>query len=326
MNPRSHLIPLNHLQRISEPGRKLRLLERMRARMRVLRYSPRTEETYCDWVRRYVLYHDRTHPRDMGQREVAAFLSYLARDLKVSASTQNQALNALLFLYNHVLRESITISGDIVRAKRGRRLPVVLSISEVRTILGKMTGVTRLCATLLYGSGLRLMECVTLRVKDVDLDRHEITVRSGKGDRDRRVPLPAVTIPALGAQLAKVEKLLSLDLRRGIKGPPLELAWQYLFPASRVYVDAATGDSVRSHLHETALQRAFTTAVRAARIRKRASCHTLRHSFATHLLEAGSDVRTIQALLGHTSLRTTMIYTHVLNSGRLGVVSPADRL
>ena len=339
MSDNANLIPANHLFRKREPERALRLLERVAARLKVLRYSPRTAEAYCDWVRRFVLYHGRKHPNDMGEREIAAFLSHLARDLNVSASTQNQALSALLFLYNHVLRHSITVAGGIVRARRGRRLPVVLSAAEVRQILGKMRGAPKLCSTLMYGSGLRVMEAVTLRVKDVDLERHEITVRSGKGDKDRRAPLPTVVIPALRKQMQRVEVQLSEDRKRHIGRPDLpdalsrkmpsarnELAWQFLFPASRAHLDRSTGLWTRYHLHETAVQRAFTEAVRVAGIRKRATCHSLRHSFATHLLEAGSDIRTIQALLGHTSLRTTMIYTHVLNSGRLGVVSPADRL
>lgn len=305
----------------------------------MLHYSPRTEEAYCDWVRRFVLFHDRRHPTSMGEREIAHFLSHLARELRVSASTQNQALNALLFLYNQVLRHRVGISGELVRARRGRRLPVVLSTGEVRAILAKLNGVPKLCAILLYGSGLRLSECISLRVKDIDLERHEITVREGKGNKDRRVPLPAMALRAMRVQIERVEKLMHHDRMYGVASPELpdaisrklpnagrELAWQFLFPASRTYQERGTGTRRRHHLHETALQRAFGVAVRASGIRKRATCHTLRHSFATHLLESGSDIRTIQELLGHGSLRTTMVYTHVLNKGGLGVKSPADRL
>jgi integron integrase len=275
----------------------------------------------------------------MSDREIAAFLTHLAKDLNVAASTQNQALNALLFLYKHVLRQPVGISGDIVRAKRGRRLPVVLSQSEVRRVLVNMRGTSKLCATLMYGSGLRLSECVSLRVKDIDLERNEILVRAGKGDKDRRVPLPIVAIPALRAQIKRREKLLTADVRQNVQGAPLphgldrklpnasrELSWQYLFPASRTLLERGTNIRRRHHYHETALQRAFREAVKTAGLTKRASCHTLRHSFATHLLEGGTDIRTIQELLGHSSLRTTMIYTHVRNRGGFGVKSPADSL
>lgn len=332
-------IPSDHLTRTGSPDRPLRLLERVRTRLRVMHYSARTAQTYCDWIRRFVLFHDRRHPQQMSDREVAAFLTHLARDLNVSASTQNQALNALLFLYRHVLRQPIGVSGEIVRAKRGRRLPVVLSPTEVRAVLGAMRGVSKLCATLMYGSGLRLSECVSLRVKDIDLERLEILIRAGKGDKDRRVPLPAVAVSALRAQIRRRELLLDSDLRRGVKGSRLpealgrklpnadrELAWQFLFPATRTFLESKTGIRQRHHYHESALQRAFGIALRSAGLTKRATCHTLRHSFATHLLEAGTDIRTIQELLGHTSLRTTMIYTHVLNRGPLGVKSPADLL
>ena len=339
MRPSFPQIPVNHLQRGPEPDRPLRLLERVRTRLRVMHYSPRTTQTYCDWIRRFVVFHDRKHPQCMSDREIAAFLTYLAKDLDVSAATQNQALNAILFLYKHVLKQPVGLSGDIVRAKRGRRLPVVLSASEVRSVLSQMPRTSKLCATLMYGSGLRLSECVNLRVKDIDLERHEIHVRGGKGDKDRRVPLPAIAIPALRAQVKRRRALLDLDLRRGVRGPDLpeglerkfpnasrELAWQFLFPATRTFLEPGKGFRRRHHYHESALQRAFCDAVRSARLTKRASCHTLRHSFATHLLESGTDIRTIQELLGHTSLRTTMIYTHVLNRGHLGVTSPADRL
>ncbi len=332
-------IPLSHLGRKSEPERKFRLMERVRARMRASRYSRRTEQAYVDWIRRYVLFHDRKHPRNMGEAEVAAFLTNLAVAQNVSASTQNQALHALLFLYRHVLRMPMVVAGDIVAARRGRRLPVVLSVREVKSILVQMHGVPRLCATLMYGSGLRLSECVSIRVKDIDFDRAEITVRSGKGDKDRRVPLPRLVVPALRTHLERRQRVFSADLRQGVSGSKLPDAlsrkipsaerdwrWQYVFAAGRTHIESDTGLRRRHHLHETVLQRQFANAVRASGINKRASCHTLRHSFATHLLEGGSDIRTIQELLGHSDVRTTMIYTHVLNKGGLGVQSPADRL
>ena len=275
----------------------------------------------------------------MGAEEIRAFVTHLAVDRGVAAATQNQALAAVLFLFNQVLRKQVGYVDEIVRAKVPRKLPVVLTPEEVRQILGRLEGIQRLCALLMYGSGLRVIETVSLRVKDIDFGRNEITVRAGKGGKDRRVPLPCVVEPGLRAQFARVERQFGLDLRAGLRGAALpaalvvkypnadrELGWQYVFPAKRIYVEAKSGIRRRHHYHETALQRAFTTAVREARILKRATCHSLRHSFATHLLETGTDIRTIQELLGHTDLRTTMIYTHVLNRGALGVRSPADRL
>ena len=333
------MIPLSHLGRKSEPERRVRLLEQVRSRMRASRYSRRTEQAYVDWIRRYVLFHGREHPLNMGEPEVSAFLTDLAVVKNVSASTQNQALHALLFLYRHVLRVPMVVAGDIVAARRGQRLPVVLSVREVKSVLTQMRGVPRLCATLMYGSGLRLSECVSLRVKDIDFDRAEIMVRCGKGDKDRRVPLPRLAVPALQSHLERRRRAFSTDLRQGISGSKLPDAlsrkipsaesdwrWQYVFVAARTYREAGSRLRRRHHLHETMLQRKFANAVRASGINKRASCHTLRHSFATHLLENGSDIRTIQQLLGHSDVRTTMIYTHVLNKGGLGVQSPADRL
>ena len=294
---------------------------------------------YCGWVRRFVLFHGRRHPGTMGEEEIAAFLNHLATTQSVSASTQNQALHSLLFLYRYVLRRELGLVPGLTPAKRGRRLPVVLSVGEIRAILSHMRGIPRLCASLMYGGGLRLAECTSLRIKDIDFDRGEIMVRVGKGDRNRRVPLPRLAIPALRVQIERVRAQFEKDLRSGIVGSALPGAmekktstavhdwrWQYLFPSSRVYVDRETSRRRRHHIHETAIQRALAEAVRSSGIAKRASCHSLRHSFATHLLESGSDIRTIQELLGHSSLQTTMIYTHVLNRGGLGVTSPADRL
>jgi integron integrase len=333
------LVSSSALARKADAQRKYGILEQLRHRMRTLHYSTRTEQAYCDWVRRFVLFNGRRHPSGMGKKEIEAFLTDLAVRGKVSASTQNQARNALLFFYRRVLNRHVFELDNISPAKRGRRLPVVLSVGEMRQLLSHMRGVKRLCATLMYGSGLRLGECMTLRVKDVDVERGEILVRSGKGDKDRRVPFPAVASAAFNVQIKRVERDFFRGLAHGVKGAPLpgalarkipdaerQLAWQWVFPASRTYVDAETGVRRRHHLHETAVQRAVTCAARSSGIRKRVTCHALRHSFATHLLESGCDIRTIQELLGHTSLQTTMIYTHVLNKGAMGVQSPADRL
>ncbi len=332
-------IPSSHLAGPPSPERRFRLLEQVRRALRSRHYSRRTEIAYCGWVRRFVLFHGRRHPANMGEEEIVAFLNDLVSRGNVSASTQNQALHSLLFLYRQVLRREIGIVPGLTPARRGRRLPTVLSVSEVRTVLARMQGVPRLCASLMYGSGLRLAECTNLRAKDIDFDRGEIMVRAGKGDKDRRVPLPKLALPALRLQLERMRKQFERDLRSGVSGGVLPGAlaskipnaemdwrWQYLFPATRVYLERETGKRRRHHIHDTAIQRAFSDAVQASGISKRATCHSLRHSFATHLLESGSDIRTIQELLGHNSLQTTMIYTHVLNRGGLGVTSPADRL
>lgn len=340
MNLETHpRIPLAHLRPSAMPDRPLRLLQRLRNRLRTRRYSPRTERAYCHGVRRFVLYNERRHPGTMGEAEIAGFLTHLATERHVSASTQNQALQAILFLYNHVLGQSVGMIRGVERAKRPRRLPVVLSSAEVRSVLSHLFAVPRLCGILMYGSGLRISECVSLRVKDLDFDRFEITVRAGKGDKDRRVPLPRIAIPALRAHLDKVRRQFHRDLARGLGGASLpdalerklpnagrEWAWQWVFPAARVYVERASGVRRRHHYHQSAVQRAVTAAVRTSGIPKRATCHSFRHSFATHLLESGSDIRTIQELLGHTDIRTTMVYTHVLNRGGLAVASPADKL
>lgn len=334
----SPLIPESHLDSVPHPERRLRLLERLRARLRSRHYSRRTEEAYVDWVRRFVRFHDRRHPATMGEREVAAFLTHLATERHVAASTQNQALSALLFLYRHVVTIDIGWIASVRCAKRPMRLPVVLSRAEVRNVLRALRGTPRLCSLLMYGAGLRISECIALRVKDVDFDRCEIVVRGGKGDKDRRVPLPRIAVPALRAHLERVRAGYHADLRREVRITPLPNAlsmkypngdrdwpWRYVFPAARVNRDAG-GVLRRHHLHATAIQRAFAVAVRRSGVDKPASTHSLRHSFATHLLESGADIRTIQELLGHTDLRTTMIYTHVMNRGQLGVASPADRL
>ena len=337
--PTHPTIPLSHLRTLDDQPAKFRLLQQVRHAVRTRGYSIRTEKTYVDWVRRFVLFHSRRHPITMGDAEIREFITHLAVDRRVAPATQNQALAAILFLFKQVLRKPVGFVEGIVHSKTSRRLPVVLAPDEVRRILAHMTGTPRLCAVLMYGSGLRVLETVSLRVKDIDFVRGEITVRGGKGNKDRRVPLAQSVTGALRSQLGRVEKQFALDLRAGLRGAALpgalsikypnadrELTWQYVFPALRVYTEMETGVRRRHHYHQSALQRAVATAVRSARVKKRATCHSFRHSFATHLLENGTDIRTIQELLGHTDLRTTMIYTHVLNRGAMGVKSPADRL
>lgn len=322
----------------SPPGAP-RLLDRVRHAARLRHLSRRTEDAYVAWIRRFILFHGKRHPQEMGALEVVAFLSHLAVHGHVSASTQNQALSALLFLFRSVLDREIEGLGAAVRASRPKRLPVVLSREEVRSVLAHLDGVHRLVATLLYGGGLRLLEALRLRAKDVDFQRRQLVVRQGKGDRDRVAPLPRVAEAPLRLQLARAKAIHQEDLARGLHGPPLpgglarkypgaprEWAWQWVFPATRVGFDPETGRPFRHHLHETAVQRAVKLAVARSGITKRTTCHTFRHSFATHLLEDGSDIRTVQELLGHRELRTTMVYTHVLEQGPLGVRSPADRL
>jgi integron integrase len=318
-------------------GRKL--LDRLRDATRYLHYSIRTEEAYVAWCRRFILFHNKRHPDEMGEAEVEAFLTHLAVREQVAASTQNQALSALLFLYKVVLDRPLEGRIAATRAKRPERLPVVLTREEVRGLLDRLDGAHRLMAGLLYGSGLRLMECLRLRVKDVDFGQVRLIVRDGKGQKDRSVPLPASLHGPLRHQIAEALILHRRDLEDGFgrvylpnalarKYPSAdtEPGWQWLFPAPGRSVDPRTGITRRHHLAETALQKKVRAAVRAAGLSKPASCHTLRHSFATHLLEDGQDIRTIQELLGHKDVATTMIYTHVLRSGPLGVRSPLDRL
>jgi integron integrase len=301
--------------------------------------SRRTEESYVRWVRRFVRFHGMRHPATLGEPEVTQFLSSLAVEGNVSASTQNQALAALLFLYREVLGVKVGWLADIVRAKAEIRIPVVLTRAEVRAVLGRMEGVERLVVGLLYGAGLRLLEALQLRVKDLDFDAREIRVRGGKGDRDRITMLPERLVVPLARHLERMHRQHKGDVADGAgwvelpgalnrKWPSAgrEWVWQWVFPAVRQYRHPGTGQRRRHHLHESVVQRAFRAAVKASGIAKRASCHSLRHSFATHLLAAGYDIRTVQELLGHRDVRTTMIYTHVLNRGALGVRSPADML
>ena len=331
-------IPESHLNGPPDPGRRFRLMEVVRRRLRERRYSRRTEEAYVHWIRRYVVFHGRRHPRDLGLDAVRAFLSHLAVSEQVAASTQNQALAALLFLYAHVLGTALPRIEGITPARRPRYVPVVLSQGEVRGLLGKLPEPARLCASLMYGSGLRVVECVSLRVKDVDLDRREIVVRGGKGQKDRRTPLADMCVPALEQRLREGFAAFRQDQRAHVRvtgvGPALarkyrdaetSWSWWYIFPAARTHVDAERVLR-RHHLHESVVQRAVKQAVRELGLTKRVTSHSLHHSFATHLLEAGADIRTVQSLLGHSDVRTTMIYTHVLNKGGLGVTSPGDRL
>ena len=331
-------IPSTHLHGGESPQRSVRLLEVVRRELRGRRYSPKTERAYVLWIRRYVSFHDRRHPRDLNVRDVSAYLSHLARVERVAASTQNQALAALRFLYDVALKQPLPYVEDIAPARLSTYVPVVLSQREVRALLAELPSPVDLCAAIMYGGGLRVIECVRLRVKDVDLDRRELVVRGGKGDKDRRTPLAESVVKPLSDWLRRQQSRYAADLRARILTDGLgeslerkypsassEWRWRYVFPATRSYADDA-GVRRRHHLHESVLQRGVRGATTAAGISKRITCHSLRHSFATHLLEGGADIRTIQTLLGHSDVRTTMIYTHVLNRGGLGVVSPGDRL
>lgn len=315
-----------------------KLLDRMRAEIRVRHYSIRTEETYLDWARRFILFHEKRHPKDMGADEVQSFLSYLAVERNVAASTQNQAKSALLFLYRDVLHIELPWLDEVVAAKMGKRLPVVLTQTEMRSLLNAMSETMGLVAALLYGTGMRLLEGLRLRVKDVEFERREIIVREGKGNKDRVTVLPENLILPLQAHLAKIKALHERDLDAGfgevhlpsalaIKYPKGARAWcwQFVFPSAVRSTDPRSGVERRHHLYEASVQRAVREAAKMAAIQKPVTPHVLRHSFATHLLQAGYDIRTVQELLGHADVSTTMIYTHVLNKGGRGVVSPLDR-
>lgn len=314
------------------------LLEVVRERMLAKHYSRRTEESYTNWIKKFVFFHHKKHPRDMSAPEVEAFLTDLAVNGKVSASTQTQALSALLFLYREVLGIDLPWMDGLVRAKPSQRVPIVLSVNEVHRLMANLDGMYALMARLIYGSGMRLMECVRLRVKDVDFDRHEVTVREGKGRKDRVTMLPQSLVSELQAHLKKVQVLFDMDRKADIPGVEMPDAlsrkyphadkswgWFWVFPAPGLSDDPRTGIHRRHHIYEQNLQRAIRVGVKRAGIAKPATTHTLRHSFATHLLESGYDIRTIQELLGHSDVSTTMIYTHVLNKGGKGVVSPLDR-
>jgi integron integrase len=315
------------------------LLDQVRQAIRTRHYSYMTEKAYVAWIKRFIFFHNKRHPAEMGEKEISQFLSSLANDSHVSASTQNQALNALLFLYKDVLSKKIGLVDGVVRAKRPQRLPVVLTKEEVKKVIDRMSGAPRLMAILLYGGGLRLMECCRLRVKDIDFSRNEIVVRAGKGDKDRHTMLPTAIKESLCKHLEATRCRHQEDVKKGLGRVALpdalerkypnagrEWAWQWVFPAPQHYTDRVTGEKRRHHLHESVLQRAVRDAVVKAGISKPASPHTFRHSFATHLLEDGYDIRTVQELLGHRDVSTTMVYTHVLNRGGRGVRSPADSL
>jgi len=321
---------------IEPPPREM--LDRVRDAIRVKHYSYQTEKSYVQWIRRFILFHNKRHPSEMGGDEVNAFLTHLATTENVAASTQNQALSAILFLYREVLQQELDLNLDAVRAKKPRRLPTVLTAEEVRAVLQQMEGVSQLVAKLLYGSGLRLNEALSLRVKDLDFAQKQLQIRDSKGMESRITMLPDALMESLQLHLSAVKLLHLQDLEHGCgevhlpfalerKYPnaPKEWIWQYVFPSHSLVTDPRSGIVRRYHIHESNIQRAVKSAVVQARIQKRVSSHTFRHSFATHLLENGYDIRTVQELLGHKDVKTTMIYTHVLNRGGKGVISPLDR-
>jgi len=318
---------------------KPKLLDQMREALRSRHYSRRTEQTYCHWVKRYVHFHNVRHPAEMGEPEINAFLTHLAVKEKVSSSTQNQALSALLFLYRHVLGREVGDLGEVIRARKPKRLPVVMTRDEVKAVLANLTGDKWLMASLMYGAGLRLMECLRLRVQDIDFSRNEILVRDGKGGKDRITMLPESLKAPLQEHLKTVKGIHERDLADGwgrvllpnaldrkYPNAPKEWRWQWVSPQENRWKNSKTGEEGRHHVDESLVQKAVRQAVTAAGLTKRATCHTFRHSFATHLLESGYDIRTIQELLGHKDVSTTMIYTHVLNKGGHGVRSPMDGL
>jgi len=318
---------------------KPKLLDRVRAAIRTKHYSYRTEEAYVQWIKRFIFFHNKRHPSEMGELEINQFLSHLAVKGNVASSTQNQALSAILFLYREVMKQEIGSLDEVTWAKKPETLPEVLTREEVKAIMSHLSGVDWLMAMLLYGCGLRLVECLKLRVKDIDFERHQIVVRRGKGAKDRFTPLPQNLREPLQAHLARVKKQHDKDLAGGFgtvdlpyalerkyPGDNREFGWQYVFPSAIISPNRISGMKQRHHMSERGLQRAFHEAVRQAGINKHVHCHTLRHSFATHVLNGGCDVRTLQVLLGHSDLNTTMIYTHVTDKGTMGVRSPAETL
>jgi len=314
-------------------------LDLLREALPVRHYSKRTQEAYCYWVKQFVYFYQLRHSKDMSEPEINAFLTHLAVEKKVSASTQNQALSALLFLYRHVIGKELGDFGHVIRARKPIRLPVVLTREEVKSVLTGLNAEKWLMASLMYGSGLRLMECLQLRIQDIDFSRNEILVRDGKGAKDRITMLPEPLKKTLADHLKRVKRIHNKDLADGwgrvilpnaldrkYPNAPDEWRWQWVFPQENRWKNTNTGEEGRHHVHESIIQKAVTRAVRKAGLTKRATCHTFRHSFATHLLESGYDIRTVQELLGHKDVKTTMIYTHVLNRGGKGVKSPIDNL
>lgn len=321
----------------SQPAQGKKILDQVSDAIRLKHYSYRTEQTYKEWIKRYILFHKKRHPREMGEQEIQAFLSYLATEKNIAASTQNQALSAILFLYRHVLLKPIDIPGDLIRAEKSKTLPTVLTHAEALAVIQEMKGASQLMAKILYGGGLRLTECLRLRVKDIDFGNHQIIVRDGKGEDDRFTVLPDSLIPELERHLEYVRLLHQRDLNAGYgevylpyalsrKYPKAarEWTWQYLFPALSRSTDPISKKTMRHHADPSVLQKAIRQAAKAAGIDKQVSPHTFRHSFATHLLQNGYDIRTVQELLGHKDVKTTMIYTHVLQRGGLAVKSPLD--
>lgn len=320
-------------------NRPPKLLDMVRERMRFMHYSLHTERSYCEWIRQYIFFHNKQHPKDLSEADVVRFLNYLANSRNVAASTQNQALSALVFLYKHVLDKSLGDLGSFSYAKKPKRLPTVLSQGETKAILDWLEAPYRTVVGLLYGSGLRLNECLSLRVLDIDLARKELFVRQGKGNKDRVTVLPDSLIPGLQLALAHSKTLFEAAMQEGVDFvhlPPAlmrkypnagkQFKWQYVFASNNISVDPRTGKRGRHHLHPKSVSRAMSAAVQKAGVLKHVTAHTFRHSFATHLLENGSDIRTVQELMGHANVNTTMIYTHVLNKGGRGVSSPLDNL
>ena len=317
---------------------ELKLLDRLRQALRSRHYSRRTEKTYVAWVKRFIYYHNVKHPAEMAEAEINMFLTHLAVEKNVSASTQNQALSALLFLYRHVVGRKVGELGEVVRARKPKRLPIVLTRAEVRAVLEQLQGPNWLAASLMYGAGLRLTECLRLRVQDIDFGFAQITVRDGKGFKDRLTMLPAAVVVPLREHLIRVRETHQRDVNEGYgrvfmpyalerKYPSAarDWKWQWVFPQARRWRNHNRGEQGRHHIDASIIQRAVKQAVTRAGLNKRASCHTFRHSFATHLLEDGYDIRTLQELLGHKDVKTTMVYTHVLNQGAKGVRSPMDK-
>ncbi len=320
-------------------SRPAKLIDQLREALRSRHYSPRTEQTYCHWVKRYIFFHKVRHPAEMAEPEINAFLTYLAVKEKVSASTQNQALSSLLFLYRHVLGREVGDLGEVIRARKPKRLPVVMTREEVRAVLRNLSGDKWLMASLMYGAGLRLMECLRLRVQEIEFSQNEIIVRDGKGAKDRITMLPESLKAPLQEHLKRVKAIHERDLADGwgrvlmpnaldrkYPNASKEWRWQWVFPQENRWKNPKTGEEGRHHVHESIIQKAVNGVARKAGLTKRVTCHTFRHSFATQLLESGYDIRTVQELLGHKDVKTTMIYTHVLNRGGKGVKSPVDDL